>query len=88
MLIVKWRSRVLDSVGLPSLRHQIPSDASAGVALDVYRCAIALAENAIAAVSARSGEGRPRLRMSSFDSILIRPRESIPHLVEPSWAAN
>ena len=50
--------------------------------------AFALAENAIAAVSARSGEGKPRSRMSSFVSILIRPRESMPHLIEPSWAAS
>jgi hypothetical protein len=41
------------------------------------------AENAIAAVSALSGDGRPLLRMSSFDSILIRPRESMPHLTTP-----
>jgi hypothetical protein len=45
-------------------------------------------ENNIAAVSALSGDGSPRLRMSSFDSILMRPRESTPHLIEPSCAAN
>jgi hypothetical protein len=50
--------------------------------------AFALPEKIIAAVSALSGEGSPRLRMSSFDSILIRPRESMPHLIEPSWAAS
>jgi hypothetical protein len=33
------------------------------------------AKNAIAAVSALLGDGRPRLRMSSFGSILIRPRD-------------
>jgi hypothetical protein len=38
----------------------------------------------MAAVSAQSGNSRPRLRMSSSDSILNRPRESIPHLIEPS----
>jgi hypothetical protein len=41
-------------------------------------------ENAIATASALSGDGMPRFRMSSFDSILIRPRESTPHLIEPS----
>jgi hypothetical protein len=45
------------------------------------RCA---ASNAIA--SALSGDSSPRLRMSSFDSILILPRESMPHLIEPSWS--
>jgi hypothetical protein len=50
--------------------------------------AFALPEKIMAAVSARSGEGSPRLRMSSFDSILMRPRESMPHLIEPSWAAS
>jgi hypothetical protein len=38
----------------------------------------------IAMASALSGDGKQRLRMSSFDSILIRPRESMPHLIEPS----
>ena len=28
------------------------------------------------------------MHMSSFDSILIRPRESMPHLIAPSWAAS
>ena len=45
-------------------------------------------ENNIAALSALFGDGRPRFRMSSFDSILMRPRESTPHSIEPSWAAN
>ena len=40
--------------------------------------AFALPANAMAIASALSGGGRPRLRMSSFDSILIRPRESMP----------
>jgi len=46
--------------------------------------ALALPANAIAIASALSGDGSPRLRMSSFDSILMRPRESMPHLIEPS----
>jgi hypothetical protein len=50
--------------------------------------AFALPAKAMAIASALSGDGSPRLRMSSFDSILIRPRESIPHLTEPSWAAS
>jgi hypothetical protein len=58
------------------------------VALDIHGAAFALAENAIAAVSALSGEASPRLRMSSFDSILIRPREAMPYLIDPSWAAS
>ena len=33
-----------------------------------------------------SGEGSPRLRMSTLDSTLIRPRESTVHLIEPSCA--
>jgi hypothetical protein len=37
-------------------------------------------------VSARSGDGMPRLRMSSFDSTLIRSRESTVHLIEPNGA--
>ena len=36
-------------------------------------------ENNIAAVSARSGDGSLRLRMLSFDSIVMRARESTPH---------
>ena len=40
--------------------------------------AFALPAKAMAAQSALSGEGKPRLRMSSLDSILIRPRESMP----------
>src|SRR5687767_10738885 len=48
----------------------------------------ALPAKAIAIASALSSEGKPRLRMSSFDSILIRRRESMPHLIEPSWAAS
>ena len=35
-------------------------------------------ENNIAAVSARSGDGSLRLRLSSFDSIVMRARESSP----------
>ena len=38
--------------------------------------ACACPENNIAAASARSGVGSLRLRMSSFDSIVIRARES------------
>jgi hypothetical protein len=40
--------------------------------------ACARSENNIAAVSARSGDGSLRLRMSSFDSIVMRARESTP----------
>jgi hypothetical protein len=36
-------------------------------------------KSSIAAVSARSGDGSPRLCMSPSDSILTRPRESTPH---------
>jgi hypothetical protein len=50
--------------------------------------AFALPANAMAIASALSGDGSPRLPMSSFDSILMRPRESMPHLIEPSWAAS
>jgi hypothetical protein len=41
--------------------------------------ACARPKNNIAAVSARSGDGSLRLRMSSFDSIVMRARESTPH---------
>jgi hypothetical protein len=84
VLIVKWRSRVLDSVGLPGLGHRITRDAFAGVALHIIGAAFALPAKAMARRIALSGDGSPRLRMSSFDSILIRPRESMPHLIEPS----
>ena len=40
--------------------------------------ACARPENNIAGVSARSGDGSLRLRMSSFDSIMMRARESTP----------
>jgi hypothetical protein len=40
--------------------------------------AFALPEKIMAAVSALSGEGSPRFRVSSFDSILIRPRSRCP----------
>jgi len=46
--------------------------------------AFALPAKPIAMASALSGDSKQRLRMSSFDSILIRPRESMPHLIEPS----
>jgi hypothetical protein len=68
----------------PGLRHQISGDAFAGVTVHIHRAAFALPAKAMAHASALFGDGSPRLRMSSFDSILIRPRESMPHLVEPS----
>jgi hypothetical protein len=46
--------------------------------------AFALPAKPIAMASALSSDSKQRLRMSSFDSILIRPRESMPHLIEPS----
>jgi hypothetical protein len=45
--------------------------------------AFALPAKAVASAAVLSGDGSPRLRISSFDSILIRPRESMPHLMEP-----
>jgi hypothetical protein len=47
--------------------------------------AFALPEKIMAAVSALSGEGSPRLRMSSFDSILMRPRSNR-YQSRPIWA--
>ena len=41
--------------------------------------ACARPENNIAAVSARSGDGSLRLRISSLDSIVMRARQSTPH---------
>jgi hypothetical protein len=38
------------------------------MAFHVHRCSICLAAKAIAIASALSSEGKPRLRMSSFDS--------------------
>jgi hypothetical protein len=64
----------------PRLGHQITSDAPAGVTSTFNGAAFALPAKAIAIASARSGDGKPRFRMSSFDSILIRPGESIPDL--------
>jgi hypothetical protein len=56
-----------------------PGDAFAGVTLHIDRCCIRSASETMAIASALSGDGHPRLRMSSFDSILTRPRESMPH---------
>jgi hypothetical protein len=44
--------------------------------LDVIGAAFALPANVMAIASALSGDGKPRLRMSSFDSILMRGRGS------------
>jgi hypothetical protein len=58
---------------------QIAGDAFAGMISMFIGAVFALAEKIMAAVSALSGEGSPRFRMSPFDSwILIRPWESTP----------
>src|SRR5512132_1397964 len=44
--------------------------------------------NTIITPSARSGDGTPRLRISSFDSIRTRPLESSFHLIAPSRPAS
>src|SRR3954447_19216051 len=73
----------------PGLRHEIAGGALALVKFDVdLRPAGARRDITIASVSARSGDGRARLRMSSFDLILMRPRESTVRLIEPSCAAS
>jgi hypothetical protein len=59
---------------------RLPANTPEAVTEDPSTCTppCARPEHAIAIVSALSGDGSPRFRRSSLNSILIRPRESTP----------
>jgi hypothetical protein len=69
---------------LTSLRHQTLGMLSPAWRFTFIGAAFAVARTLWPSHRPLSGDGSPCLPISSFDSILIRPRESMPHLIEPS----